>query len=187
LLATISSHSRVFAAEESSNNGKVAQESSNAGNAAQESSNSGNTESNNHPLCLNEHTEKWETCVVKNSPQKHESSKTGISLSNTERPSTFSLSNTRNAEEKANNTGQSSAPVRPPITITHARAHITTTQLVNNKQLSSKLTEKTPITEEQLANSKTGKGLRSLCSLLRGILSLSTQSASRKLRKKRRG
>src|SRR5215469_9924425 len=59
---------------------------------AQENSNSGNRhqflpeteennahfaqESNNHPMCFNEHTEKWEPCDVKNSSQKQETSNT---------------------------------------------------------------------------------------------------------------
>src|SRR5215467_11451310 len=85
-----------------------AQESSNTGKEVKESSNTGNTEeSNNHPMCLNEHTEKWEPCVVKNSPQKQESSNTPSS-------------------QESSKTEQSSVPVRPTMTLTPIRAHVTT-------------------------------------------------------------
>lgn len=114
---------------------------------AQESSNNGNTEEPH--LCLNEHTKTWQTCVAENS-QKHgnsktpssqessnngkaqESSNTGTSLKYSSSPSTFSLSNTENAAEKANHTRQSSVPVQPstPTTPQFAitpKAHMTTT------------------------------------------------------------
>jgi uncharacterized protein YkwD len=67
---------------------------------AQESSNTGNTEeNNNHPMCLNEHTEKWEPCVVQNSPQKHESSNT---------PSSQESSNTGNGATSPTSTQETS-------------------------------------------------------------------------------
>jgi hypothetical protein len=78
--------------------------------------------------------EKCKTAQEENTQGKaQESSNTGCCISLKYREpeeSTFSLSNTRNAEEKANNTGQP-APVRPTITITPFQAHVTTRQLSN--------------------------------------------------------
>jgi hypothetical protein len=128
---------------------------------AQESSNNGNRqntlpeteennahfaqESNNHPMCLNEHTEKWEPCVVKNSPQKHESSNTPSSQESSNNGKVAQESS--NNGKGANNTGQSSVPVRPAITLTPIQAHVTTkahmttsTQQLSNNGTFPKLT-----------------------------------------------
>jgi hypothetical protein len=128
---------------ENTEGGKVAQESSNTGKEVKESSNTGNTEgSNNHAQessnkCFNEHTKKWEPCVVKNSPQKQESSNTPSS-------------------QESSKTEQSSVPVQPAITLTPIQAHVTTKShmTATNEQLSKngKLTEKNPTgTEEAIA------------------------------------
>ena len=141
---------------------------------AQESSNTGNRqhtflpeteennahfaqESNNHPMCLNEHTEKWEPCVVKNSSKKHESSNTPSQEEKTKgektNPETTQGENTQGgkvAQESSNNgkahesskTEQSSVPVRPAITLTPIRAHITTKANIAEVSKSGKLTEK---------------------------------------------
>src|SRR5215467_4572999 len=103
--------------------GKVAQE-------VKESSNTGNTEeSNNHPMCLNEHTEIWEPCVVKNSSQKQESSNTPSSQESSKTGKEVKeSSNTGKEVKESSNNGQSSVPVRAPITITPMRAHITNTK-----------------------------------------------------------
>ena len=108
---------------------------------AQESSNTGNTEgSNNHAQessnkCLNEHTKKWEPCVVKNSPQKQESSNTPSS-------------------QESSKTEQSSVPVQPAMTLTPIQAHVTTKShmTATNEQLSKngKLTEKNPTRTEEI-------------------------------------
>jgi hypothetical protein len=119
-----------------SNTGKEVKESSNTGKEVKESSNTGNTEgSNNHAQesskkCFNEHTKKWEPCVVKNSPQKQESSNTPSS-------------------QESSKTEQSSVPITitPQFTIKQ-NAHMTAT----NEQLSKngKLTEKNPTRTEEI-------------------------------------
>jgi hypothetical protein len=127
ILATISSHSQVFADKSSKGYNNAAEESSNSGNAAQESSNNVNTEEQ-PGLCFNEHTKTWQTCPVETSPQKHESSKTQSSQE--------SSNNGKVAQESSN---KSSASVRPATTITPQftvtpKAHMTTT----NQELSKK-------------------------------------------------
>ena len=162
---------------------------------AQESSNTGNRqhtflpeteennahfaqESNNHPMCLNEHTEIWEPCVVKNSSQKQESSNTPSSQESSKTGKEVKeSSNTGKEVKESSNNGQSSVPVRAPITITPMRAHITNTkthmtttnneQLANNGMLTGE--QKQSTVEEQrraaLCSLASAKGLRT-CELL---------------------
>ncbi len=94
-------------------------------------------ESNNHPMCLNEHTEKWEPCVVKNSPQKHESSNS---------PSSQESSKTSQESSKTEQSSRPATTITPQFTVT-PKAHMTTT----NEQLSNNgmLTQKNPTKEAQ--------------------------------------
>jgi len=122
-------------------------------------------------MCLNEHTEKWEPCVVKNSSKKHESSNTPSQEEKTKgektNPETTQGENTQGgkvAQESSNNgkahesskTEQSSVPVRPAITLTPIRAHITTKANIAEVSKNSKLTEKNPLTEEEIAHANAG-------------------------------
>jgi len=103
-------------------------------------------------MCLNEHTEKWEPCVVKNSSQKRENSNTPTKEEKTKEEKTKEektnpentqggkiaqeSSNNGKAQESSNN-GQSSRPVTT-ITSTPIQAHITTKShmTATNEQLS---------------------------------------------------